>query len=212
MKIFWLLPVAMLLLGCNGAETEQKNSELSDLSNQVKALQSENMQLKATTKEYKGTSQELIAQDRLIKSLEKKLDKQAVKIVREDNRTRIMFPERLLFRAGEAQLAASGISLLNELAPALAEEKNVYILVAGHTDNRQVGPKLKSRFVDNLQLSALRAWHVVDFLRSQKGLQHKMAIVGYGDEFPVAKNSISGGRQENRRVSLTLVPLRNRPK
>lgn len=211
-KRIFLMALLVALVACDDGKLEQKQKRIQELDAEVGRLQTELNQVKAEARALDATKEELAEQERLIEKLKKKLDKSPATLVKMGNHTRILLPERLLFRSGEAQLAKSGIELLDQIAPTLKEQKGMYLLVAGHSDSQDIHPNMQKRFKDNIQLSAMRAWHVVDHLKGDKGVKMKMAIVGYGDAFPIAKNEISGGRQENRRVSLTLIPLRNRPK
>ena len=72
------------------------------------------------------------------------------------------------------------------------------IIIAGHTDN--VG-SAKS----NLILSKKRSQAVGVYLE-QRGIKSERIIVQYfGEEKPVADNNTKEGRQQNRRVEMTIL-------
>ena len=71
------------------------------------------------------------------------------------------------------------------------------IEIEGHTDNTG-----KAAF--NQKLSQLRAEAVKTYM-IKKGIDAaRLSVVGYGQEKPVADNSTSKGRAENRRVEFRL--------
>ena len=81
------------------------------------------------------------------------------------------------------------------------------IEVAGHTDNKPLGPKVKEVYYDNLGLSIARAAAVVRMLRQRGVSPDNLSAVGYSMYRPVASNETKEGRQRNRRVEIILAPL-----
>jgi outer membrane protein OmpA-like peptidoglycan-associated protein len=72
--------------------------------------------------------------------------------------------------------------------------------VAGHTDSTGVEQY-------NQELSQRRADSVATYLRSRKVQGERLLVVGAGESYPVATNNTPSGRQLNRRVEITIVPL-----
>ena len=72
--------------------------------------------------------------------------------------------------------------------------------VAGHTDSTGSDDY-------NLNLSQRRANTVGEYLYTQGIMDQRIITVGMGEHHPVADNGTSGGRQMNRRVEITLVPV-----
>jgi chemotaxis protein MotB len=62
--------------------------------------------------------------------------------------------------------------------------------------------------LNNLYLSAHRAISVYDELTSQGVNKARMAVVGYGDQRPIADNGTAAGRRANRRVEVLILPTR----
>jgi outer membrane protein OmpA-like peptidoglycan-associated protein len=80
-----------------------------------------------------------------------------------------------------------------------ADPKGIYIEIEGHTDN--VGNK-----VYNEQLGLERAEMVKRYLYEQHQVPlHKINIVSYGEEKPVAPNNTREGRAQNRRVVIRVL-------
>jgi outer membrane protein OmpA-like peptidoglycan-associated protein len=80
-----------------------------------------------------------------------------------------------------------------------AENKNVFIEIQGHTDS--VGPEKY-----NLALGKRRADTVKRYLHMTCGVPlNRMSVISYGEEKPLANNSISEGRAVNRCVVLVVM-------
>ncbi len=73
--------------------------------------------------------------------------------------------------------------------------------MAGHTDS--VGSDAY-----NQKLSEQRATAVGNYLASRGVNRERLILTGAGEQHPVADNGTDAGRAENRRVEITLVPLR----
>ncbi len=72
--------------------------------------------------------------------------------------------------------------------------------VAGHTDSTG-SPAY------NQALSERRAKSVAAYLISRGVRPERLIIVGDGEKHPIASNATAAGRQQNRRVELTIVPV-----
>ena len=99
------------------------------------------------------------------------------------------------FRFGKADLPASAKAKLDALVASLKRDpKNVYIEIEGYTDN--VGPK-----VVNEKLGLDRAEAVERYLYEKYQVPlHRMNVISYGEDKPVAPNTTKAGRAQNRRV------------
>ena len=114
----------------------------------------------------------------------------------------------VLFNTGEAELRPEAREMLTQFAGILRspEAAGLRLMVVGHTDNeRIVGPDVRQQYPNNWHLSAGRALQVADFLRACGVQESRMGVAGYGQFQPIAANSSTGTRQENRRVELFLV-------
>ncbi|MGD8477700.1 MAG: OmpA family protein, partial [Burkholderiales bacterium] len=73
--------------------------------------------------------------------------------------------------------------------------------VDGHTDS--IGSA-----ESNLVLSERRANTVAEYLVTRGVKRERTIVVGAGEDYPVASNSTVEGRALNRRVELSLLPIR----
>jgi outer membrane protein OmpA-like peptidoglycan-associated protein len=99
------------------------------------------------------------------------------------------------FKSGRAMMPADAKGKFDELITQLkADPKGVFIEVEGYTDN--VGT---AAYNDRLGLE--RAEAVKRYLHEQHQMPlHKINVISYGEEKPVAPNTTRAGRAQNRRV------------
>jgi len=99
------------------------------------------------------------------------------------------------FKSGKTDLPDSAKARLDEVINQLkSDTKNVFIEIEGHTDN--VGDK-----AFNEHLGMERAEAVKRYLYEQHQVPlHKMNVISYGEEKPIAPNTNREGRAQNRRV------------
>lgn len=112
----------------------------------------------------------------------------------------------LHYDSGEAAIKSDNYKILDQLIEHLHVSNDMRrIRVEGHTDNVEIGPSLKSRYPNNLELSKARANGVVRYLVEKGGLDpSRLSAVGYGDTKPTAANTAEEGRTKNRRVEILL--------
>ena len=96
---------------------------------------------------------------------------------------------------------ASFFKVLDGVALVLKKYDKTVIEVAGHTDS--VGETAY-----NQALSERRASAVAQYLTSKGVKQERVITIGGGENHPVASNDTDAGRAQNRRVELTLLPLK----
>ena len=99
------------------------------------------------------------------------------------------------FKFGKKDLPDEAKARLDQLISQLkADPKGIYIEIEGHTDN--VGDK-----VYNEALGMERAEAVKRYLYEQHQVPlHKINVISYGEDKPVAPNNTRDGRAQNRRV------------
>jgi len=101
----------------------------------------------------------------------------------------------VLFDTGGATLKSGAGAPLDRLATVLNEQSDRKVLIEGHTDN--VGSDQ-----DNFGLSERRAQSVQAGLTQRGVARNQITAVGKGENFPIASNDSTEGRQSNRRVEL----------
>jgi len=104
------------------------------------------------------------------------------------------------FTFGKAKLPDTAKAKIDELVNQLkADPKGAYLEIEGHTDS--VGPKSV-----NERLGLDRAEAVKRYLFETHEIPlHKMNVISYGMEKPVASNKTKDGRAQNRRVVIRVL-------
>jgi outer membrane protein OmpA-like peptidoglycan-associated protein len=104
------------------------------------------------------------------------------------------------FKFGKATVPDEATGEIDQLVAKLKAEPNgAYIEVEGHTDN--VGPKEV-----NYKLGLERAENVKRYLYEHHQVPlHKINVISYGEEKPVAPNKTKDGRAQNRRVVIKVL-------
>jgi len=138
--------------------------------------------------------------DRQEAKLRAQLEKTGVSVTRIGNNITLNMPGNITFATNSADLNAGFFQVLNSVALVVNEFNQTVIEVAGHTDNTG-GDQY------NQQLSDRRAGAVGAYLGTRSVRSDRIITVGMGEARPVATNETEAGRQANRRVELTLVPL-----
>jgi outer membrane protein OmpA-like peptidoglycan-associated protein len=138
--------------------------------------------------------------DRQEARLRAELDRTGVSVTRIGDNITLNMPGNITFATDSADLNASFYEVLNSVSLVVNEFEQTVIEVAGHTDSTGSDSY-------NQQLSERRAASVAAYLGTRSVLRDRIIEVGMGESRPIATNDTAGGRQANRRVELTLVPL-----
>ncbi|MGF1634090.1 MAG: flagellar motor protein MotB [Phycisphaerae bacterium] len=124
----------------------------------------------------------------------------------------IRFSSDVTFDKGSAELNEKGRKLVASLSEILNLDatKDYEFLVAGHTDSLPVNNPwtIKKGHKDNWHLASHRAIAFGKELQTLGVSPARMAMVGYGDQRPIADNATDEGRAANRRVELVVLPTK----
>ena len=104
------------------------------------------------------------------------------------------------FATNSATIQPKFQAALNNVARVLAEggtSSKLALVVHGHTDNTGTD-------AINNPLSQSRANSVMNYLSTQGISSARMSARGYGSSSPIADNSTAAGREQNRRVEITV--------
>ncbi len=116
---------------------------------------------------------------------------------RQTERGLVLTLSAVLFDVGQANLKPGAESMLVELTNFLDEYENRRVLIEGFTDSSGSNEL-------NQNLSLRRASSVRDALIARGIESDRIQAKGYGEDFPVASNDTSAGRQQNRRVEIII--------
>ena len=123
-----------------------------------------------------------------------------VSVTRSGDNIILNMPGNVTFQTNSADINANFYQVLTSVALVLKEFDKTVVEVAGHADS--TGPEDK-----NMELSQRRAGSVSGYLAAQGIDNQRLITVGYGETRPIASNDTPEGRQQNRRVEITLLPV-----
>ena len=112
----------------------------------------------------------------------------------------------IAFDTGSYEINDDYSGVLDEVAEALLKHSESHASIEGHTDS--IGDADY-----NLELSFQRADAVKRYLVEEFGISPaRLAIIGYGEEKPIADNDVESMRHQNRRVEVVLfIPASSNP-
>jgi chemotaxis protein MotB len=116
----------------------------------------------------------------------------------------ISLSDNMLFKTASANINSNAEKVLGKIAGILNDQKELDILVEGHTDNV---PMSGECVTDNWDLSTRRATAVVKLLQSKYKVDPaRMTAGGRSEYVPKASNSNATGRAANRRTEIIVLP------
>lgn len=109
----------------------------------------------------------------------------------------LKFDSGLLFAVNSEKLSPEAEANLAKFSETLKKYPETYILVDGHTDNTGTHEY-------NQTLSVKRAESVARFLQNKNVARKRLGTRGLGETQSVADNSTESGKQQNRRVEVSI--------
>ncbi len=104
----------------------------------------------------------------------------------------------LKFETAKSVIQTSSYPSLNLVADFLKRKPTMQIEIGGHTDSDGDDNM-------NLQLSKDRANAVKTYLISKGVSEKQMTAIGYGETRPIAENTSTSGKQQNRRTEIQIL-------
>jgi outer membrane protein OmpA-like peptidoglycan-associated protein len=139
-------------------------------------------------------------QDRQEAALRAELEGTGVSVTRIGDNITLNMPGNITFATDSSDLSPAFFDVLNSVGKVLNEFNKTVVEVAGHTDST-------GSDAYNQGLSERRASSVANYLRGRGIMNDRLITVGMGESRPIADNGTSEGRQANRRVEITMVPV-----
>jgi outer membrane protein OmpA-like peptidoglycan-associated protein len=132
--------------------------------------------------------------------LRQQLQGSGVSVTRVGDNITLNMPGKITFQTDSSDLNQNFYNVLDSVGLVLKEYDKTIIEVAGHTDDTGADAY-------NQALSERRAGAVAQYLGQRGVNSQRIMTVGAGESRPIASNGTPEGRQQNRRVELTLAPL-----
>lgn len=178
------------------AEARALELEKARKEAEAKALEAEQAKKETEAKQREAEMARLQAEEAVAKSQQLESELKELK-AKQTERGIILTLGDILFATGKDILMPGAIDTMDKLVAFLKKYPNRNVLIEGHTDS--VGGETY-----NLGLSQRRANAVRAALISKGISENRISAKGYGESRPVASNSTSGGRQQNRRVEIVI--------
>jgi chemotaxis protein MotB len=180
----------------------QKQKDMDDLSTQLKLREAKVTELENTLKQ----------KDQAVADLKKKItdallgfEGKGLTITQKNGKVYVSMDESLLFASGSTKVEAKGEEALKNLAKVLEQNKDINVLVEGHTDD--VPMKGHGDIKDNWDLSTIRATSIVKILIKSADVDPKrLTAAGRGEYFPLDPDKTAEARKKNRRTEIILTP------
>jgi len=138
--------------------------------------------------------------DRQEAKLRAELEGSGVSVTRIGDNITLNMPGNVTFATNSSDLSPAFFDVLASVGKVLDEFDQTVVEVAGHTDSTGTD-------ACNQSLSERRAGSVGTYLQSQGVNSQRLITIGLGEAMPVSDNATADGRQANRRVEITMVPL-----
>ena len=117
----------------------------------------------------------------------------------------VSLAEQLLFGSGSIEVDKKGVGALQQLAKALKDQKDITIMVEGHTDNVPISKK-SAYMQDNWDLSVMRATSITKILVNGGVSPKQIVPAGKGEYTPLVANDTPQNKQKNRRTEIIITP------
>ncbi len=138
--------------------------------------------------------------DRQEAKLRDQLAGTGVSVTRDGDNITLNMPGNVTFAHNSSDLNGDFFAVLDSVGLVLDEFDKTIIEIAGHTDS--TGSQEY-----NQALSEKRSGSVARYLVNRNVMDLRIIAIGLGEDYPIANNNSATGRQINRRVELTLVPV-----
>ncbi|MFM8914431.1 MAG: flagellar motor protein MotB, partial [Flammeovirgaceae bacterium] len=117
----------------------------------------------------------------------------------------VSLSEQLLFASGSIVVDKKGEGALQQLAKALKDQKDIQLMIEGHTDNVPISKK-SAYMEDNWDLSVLRATSISKILIAGGISPKQITAAGKGEFSPLNANDNAQNKQKNRRTEIIVTP------
>ena len=200
------------------AEQAQKNQELlAELEAKELKLAAESSRLEKLQNELKLRSEQIDELQSLINAKEAQMQQlknaissalhnfegKGLTVVHKNGKIYVSMENKLLFNSGSWAVGVEGKKAVEQLASVLAENKDINVLIEGHTDDV---PYTGSTLIDNWDLSVKRATAIVRILENKGVNPTQITAAGRSEFVPVDNNKNAEGKAKNRRIEIILAP------
>ena len=176
-------------LATRHAEIAREQAERAKLQQQINSAEErrKELELQARSAQAQAAQQEAAELRRQMEAMQ----------AEQTDRGMVLTLGDVLFDLNRAELKPAGETTVGRLAEFMAEYENRRVRVEGYTDSTGAESY-------NQQLSERRAEAVREALMDRGINRARIEVQGFGEQYPVATNETSAGRQQNRRVEIVI--------
>lgn len=195
-------------LDTKNLELQRKEDALLDLEKELKTKQN---LLAEREKRVSELEEALKRKDEGIKALKNKVaaalrayENSGLTVVEKKGRIYVSLDAKLLFKSGSTIVEEQGKKAIVDLAKVLEKEKDMEIIVEGHTDSDKLESATHPK--SNWELSVLRATSIVEIMVSSSKLNPaNLMAAGRGEFHPIDTKD----KAKNRRIEIIISPNLN---
>ncbi|MDC1080795.1 OmpA family protein [Flavobacteriaceae bacterium] len=190
-------------------QIQLKESELLDERSELDSLKNE---LASRITRVDELEQVIANKEALLSNLKSSLTKallsfdgKGLTVEQRDGKVYVSMENKLLFKPGSWAVGSEGRQAIRQLAMVLEENKDIAVLIEGHTDDEPyIGD---SKLSGNWDLSVKRSTSIVALLLKNNGVNpENITAAGKGEYAPLVPNSSASNRSKNRRIEVILAP------
>lgn len=134
------------------------------------------------------------------RKLRQELEGTGVRVAKNGNNIVLIMPGNITFDTNKANIKSNFKPVLDSVAKVINEFDKTKVQVTGYTDNTGTA-------AINNKLSAERANSVATYLRLRGVSNARIYAAGLGSSNPIASNATAAGREQNRRVEISLINM-----
>ncbi|MCR9171506.1 MAG: OmpA family protein [bacterium] len=176
----------------------KKEADLKEQQALITEQQEELKHLQQIIKQQEEATR--LLKDKVAKAL-KNFESQGLTVEERNGKIYVSLEAKLLFASGSTTVEPNGKSALIELAKVLESEKELEIIVEGHTDTDPMNSSRHPK--NNWELSVLRATSVIEIMLGNSDMDPQQLMAAGRSEFhPVDPNN----KAKNRRIEIIISP------
>ena len=193
-------------------QQEQLLSMQENLERTRKVNDSLSVSLSEREKKVKELEQVLANKEKAVQDLRTRISNALLNFKENDitvkvknGKVYVSLAEQLLFNSGSIEVDAKGVTALQQLGKAIKDQRDINIMVEGHTDNVPIS-KRSQYMNDNWDLSVMRATSITKILMKAGVSPQQITASGRGEFSPLASNDTPQNKQRNRRTEIIITP------
>jgi chemotaxis protein MotB len=183
-------------------ELDAKKKDLDALNEELKKREARVAELESVLKKKDDATNELKKKlsDALLG-----FEGKGLTITQKNGKVYVSMEESLLFASGSTIVESKGVDALKNVAKVLEQNRDINILIEGHTDDvPMIG---KGEIKDNWDLSVMRATSIVKIITKNSTVDPtRLTAAGRGEYVPIDPAKTPEARKKNRRTEIILTP------